>query len=76
MSWPEKDLIAITIDGTLLVNARALDGVDLEDLVMRKDVFVGVRLHARESRLLRRRLAEAASEAAAYVSGGRRRRAR
>lgn len=75
MSWPERDMFAITTDGIVLINAAALDE-DLAKLARRKGVFIGVPLRASERRLALRRLREAMSEAAAYVSGGRRRRAR
>lgn len=73
--WPERDLFAITSEGVVLINAAALDDVDLVKLVRSKNVFVGVPLRRSERRLVLRRLHEAMSEAAAYVSGERRRRA-
>lgn len=74
MSWPKEDMFAITIDGKVLMNARALDDVDLAELATKKGIFIGVVLNKREVRLLLRRLSEASSETAAYISGGRRRR--
>jgi len=74
--WPERDLFAITSDGTVLMNMAALDDADLAKLVRRKGVFVGVVLQARELRLLLARLHEASSEAAGFISGRRRARRR
>ena len=68
--WPERDLFAITSDGTVLMNAAALHEVDLVTLVRKKGVFVGVVLQARELRLLLRHLHEASSEAAGFIVGG------
>ena len=45
--WPERDLFAITSDGTVLMNAAVLDDVDLAKLVRKKGIFVGVVLSAR-----------------------------
>ena len=76
MSWPKEDMFAVTADGRVLMNAKAIDGVDLVSLVKKKGVFVGVPLQVRELHLLLRRLSEASSEAAAYISGGRSRQRR
>lgn len=76
VSWPKKDMFAVTVDGTVLMNAAALEDVDLAELVGKKGVFVGVVLQARELRLLSERLYDATSEAAAFISGGRRKRRR
>jgi hypothetical protein len=76
MSWPTRDMFAVTIDGKILLNAKAIDGVDLAKLVRKKGVFIGVPLQVRELHLLLRRLSEASSEAAAYISGGRSRQRR
>ena len=76
MSWPTRDMLAVTIDGKVLLNANALEGVDLAKLSGKKGVFVGVVLQPRELRLLVRRLSDSTSEAAAYISGGRRRQRR
>jgi hypothetical protein len=73
--WPGRDLFAVTSDGTVFVNALVFDDVDLVELVRKKGVFVGVRLRSRERRLLVARMNEAGSEAAAFISGGRHRRA-
>ncbi|HEX7602609.1 MAG TPA: hypothetical protein VF316_13425 [Polyangiaceae bacterium] len=71
MSWPKEDMFAITIDGRVLMNARALDDVDLAELATQKGVFVGVVLSKGEVRKLSLRMHDASSEAAAFISGGR-----
>ncbi|HEX7600903.1 MAG TPA: hypothetical protein VF316_04830 [Polyangiaceae bacterium] len=76
MKWPKEDLFAITVDGKVLMNARALDDVDLTELATKKKVFVGVVLSKREVRKLSERLYDASSEAAAFISGGRQRKKR
>lgn len=74
--WPERDLFAITSDGTVLMNAAVLDDVDLVKLVRKGGAFIGVVLRPREVRLLLARLHEASSEAAGFISGRRRARRR
>ena len=74
MKWPKEDMFAITIDGKVLMNARALDDVDLAELATRKGTFIGVVLSKGEVRRLSERMYDASSEAAAFISGGRRRR--
>ena len=77
MKWPKEDMFAITVDGKVLINARALDDADLAKLAEKKTgVFVGVVLQARESRLLSEHLYDACSEAAARIGGRRRKRTR
>jgi hypothetical protein len=71
MRWPRERLFAVTIDGKVLMNARALEDVDLAELVQREDTFVGVVLDASEVRRLREQFTDAASEAAAGISGRR-----
>jgi hypothetical protein len=73
VKWPKEDMFAITIDGRVLMNARALDDVELAELATRKDVFVGVVLSKSEVRRLSERMYDASSEAAAFISGGRKR---
>ena len=73
MSWPKRDLVAVTVDGRVLMNARCLDDVDLAELAKKDGVFVGVVLTKREVQELLERMYDAASEAAAFVSGRRRR---
>jgi len=36
VKWPKEDMFAITIDGKVLMNARALDDVDLAELATRR----------------------------------------
>ncbi|HEX7603981.1 MAG TPA: hypothetical protein VF316_20330 [Polyangiaceae bacterium] len=76
MKWPKEDMFAITVDGKVLMNARALDDVDLAELATRKNVFVGVELSKAEVRRLSERMYDASSEAAAFISGKRRKKSR
>ncbi len=76
MSWPKEDMFAVTFDGRLLMNARALEGVDLEKLARKNGVFVGVALTRSEARRLLIHTYDACSEAAAFFSGERRKRQR
>ncbi len=76
MSWPKEDLFAVTVDGKVLMNARALDDVDIAKLAGKKGVFVGVVLDKREVRELLARFYDASSEAAARIGGGHRKRKR
>ncbi|HEX7601190.1 MAG TPA: hypothetical protein VF316_06270 [Polyangiaceae bacterium] len=76
MSWPKEDMFAITIDGRVLMNARALDDVDLAELATKKGTFIGVALSKAEVRKLSERMYDASSESAAFISGGRRRKKR
>ncbi|HEX7602099.1 MAG TPA: hypothetical protein VF316_10855 [Polyangiaceae bacterium] len=72
MKWPKEDMFAVTIDGKVLMNARALDDVDLAELATKKGVFVSVVLSKGEVRKLSERMYDSSSEAAAFISGGRR----
>jgi hypothetical protein len=76
MSWPKRDMLAVTADGRILLNAKALEGVDVVKLVGQKNVFVGVVLRPNEVRELSERMYDASSEAAAFIVGKRRRRSR
>lgn len=76
MKWPKEDMFAITIDGKVLMSARALDDVDLAELATKKGTFVGVVLSKAEVRKLSERMYDASSEAAAFISGKRRRKSR
>jgi hypothetical protein len=67
-------MFAVTVDGKVLLNARALDDVDMTKLARQKHVFVGVVLTKREVRRLSERVYDACSEAAAFISGKRRKR--
>jgi hypothetical protein len=72
--WPRERLFAVTTDGRLLMNARALDEVNLAELAQQPETFVGVVLDASEVRRLQRQFTDAASEVAAAISGRRKRR--
>jgi hypothetical protein len=72
-NWTHRQLFALTVDGKVLMNARALDDVDLAALARTKDVFVGVMLHVSEVRRLSKAIRDASSEAAAVISGRRKR---
>jgi hypothetical protein len=72
-SWPTKDMFAVTVDGAVLINVRALDESSPPPLSLRKGVFVGIALTAEETQLLSERVYDATSEAAATISGRRRR---
>ncbi len=74
MRWPRERLFAVTIDGKVLMNARALEEVDLVELALRPGTFVGVVLDASEVGRLREQFTDAASEVAAAISGRRKRR--
>jgi hypothetical protein len=69
-------MFVVTFDGKLLMNARALEDVDLEALARKKDVFVGVPLTKSEARRLLVDMYDACSAAAATFAGKRRRRRR
>jgi hypothetical protein len=72
VSWPKEDMFAVTFDGKLLMNARALDDVDLSKLARKKGVFVGSVLTKSEERRLLIQMYDACSEAAAFFGGERR----
>ncbi len=74
MSWPKKDMFAVTSDGAVLINVLALDEDNPPPLALRKGVFVGVVLTKSEKKLLGERAFDAASDVAAAISGHRRRR--
>jgi hypothetical protein len=65
-------MFAVTVDGKVLMNAHAIDDVDLAKLVKKKGVFVGVPLSKKEARKLSEHVYDACSEVAAFISGGRR----
>lgn len=71
MRWPRESLFAVTIDGKVLMNARALDDVDLAELALKPETFIGVVVDAEELRRVREQFTDAASEAAAAISGRR-----
>ena len=72
MSWPARDMFAVTVDGVVLLNARALEHEDLQDLAKSKGTFVGVPLTARELRTLSENVYDASSETAAFICRRRR----
>ena len=74
MSWPKRDLFAVTSDGAVLVNILALDESNPPPLALRKGVFVGVVLTEKEKKLFGERAFDAASDIASTISGQRRRR--
>jgi hypothetical protein len=76
MTWPKRDMFAITLDGRVLLNAHALEEVDVAELVRKKNVFVGVVLRPNEVRKLTERLYDASSEVAAFIVGKRRKKRR
>lgn len=69
-------MFAITLDGKILMNAHALDHVDIAELAGKKGVFVGIALRPSEVRMLSEHLDDASSSAAAFISGARRKRTR
>ncbi len=80
MSWPARDMFAVTADGTILINILALKEKRPPRLALQKGIFVGVALTEVESKLLQELLYDASSDAAARIartkhvrSGGRRR---
>lgn len=77
MSWPTRDMFAVTIDGVVLVNAKAFDE-DIRELIKQKNVFVGVPLAPHDVKMLLEHLYDSSSEVAAMIRGrhARRRRTR
>lgn len=69
-------MFAVTFDGKLLVNARALEGEDVKTLAGRKGVFVGVALTKAEQRRLLVDMYDACSATASDISGRRRKKRR
>lgn len=76
MTWPKADMFVVTLDGKILMNARALEGVDIAELAGKKNVFVGVELDPNEVRDLGERIYDASSEAASVFVGRRRKKSR
>jgi hypothetical protein len=72
MSWPKRDLFAITADGVILVNIRALDEDNPPPLGLQKGIFVGVALTRRETKLLSEEVYDAMAAFAASRAGRRR----
>ena len=75
MSWPTRDMFAITVDGKVLINARALETEDLAKVAQEKGVFIGVPISDRDVRVLLEHVYDSCSEVAAEISSRRRRRA-
>jgi hypothetical protein len=76
VTWPPRDLFAVTLDGTLLVNARALEADPDAQVSGASTTFYGATLTRKEAQLLRAAIAEAATEAVARIDGARRARRR
>ena len=74
MSWPARDMFAITVDGKVLINARAFETEDLVKLAQKKGVFIGVPISERDVRVLLEHVYDSCSEVAAEISSKRRRR--
>jgi len=74
VSWPKEDMFAVTFDGKLLMNARALEGTDIRKLVGKRGVFVGVALTTYEVRLLSEHAYDVSSDVASQIVSRRRRR--
>ena len=74
MTWPKKDIFAITVDGAILINVLALEENNPPELALQKGVFVGVVLTEEENKLVGERVYDALSELAAVIGGQRRRR--
>ena len=73
MTWPKRDMFAVTVDGAVLINILALDEDNPPPLALRKGVFVGVVLTEREKKLLSENVYDAMSEVAATIGAQRRR---
>jgi hypothetical protein len=74
MTWPSRDMFAVTVDGVVLVNILALEEDNPPPLALQRGVFVGVALTEAEKELVGERVYDALSELAATISGHRRRR--
>ena len=74
MSWPKRDMFAVTADGAVLINILALDEDNPPPLALRKGVFVGVVLTEKEVQLLGEGVFDATSAVASTIAGQRRRR--
>jgi hypothetical protein len=74
MTWPKRDMFAVTVDGVVLVNILALEEENPPPLALQRGVFVGVVLTEEENKLVSERVYDAMSELAATISGQRRRR--
>ena len=74
MSWPKRDMFAVTADGAVLINILALDEDNPPPLALRKGVFVGVVLTEADKKLLNENAFDAMSAVASAMCGQRRRR--
>jgi len=74
MTWPKKDLFAVTVDGEVLINIRALDEENPPPLALQKNVFVGVPLTPTEKKALSEQTYDAHSALAAAIASERRKR--
>jgi hypothetical protein len=74
MTWPKRDMFAVTVDGVVLVNILALDEENPPPLALQRGVFVGVALTEAEQTRVSESVYDAMSELAATISGRRRRR--
>ena len=74
MTWPKRDMFAVTVDGVVLVNILALEERNPPSLALQQGVFVGVALTEEENKLVGERVYDALSELAASIGGQRRRR--
>ncbi len=72
MSWPTKDMFAVTADGAVLINVLAIDEDNPPPLALQKGVFVGIVLTEGETKLASERVYDALSELAVTISGRRR----
>jgi len=73
MTWPKRDMLAITVDGAVLVNVLAIEEDNPPPLALQRGIFVGVMLTADEQKLLAEHIYDATAEAASIISGRRRR---
>ncbi len=72
MTWPKRDMFAVTVDGVVLVNILALEEENPPPLALQRGVFVGVVLTEAENKLVSERVYDAMAELAATISGKRR----
>jgi hypothetical protein len=73
MSWPKRDMFAVTVDGQVLINILALYENDPPPLALRRGMFVGVVVTGKERQMLSEHLYDAMSALAASMAGKRRR---
>jgi hypothetical protein len=73
VTWPKRDMFAVTADGAVLINILALEEGDPPPLARQKGVFVGVVLSETEKKLLDENMYDALSAVAANICGQRRR---